>query len=146
VRAAGVEHQTDTYFVVPQGRLKLRVIEGQPAVLIAYNRPDETHARTSSYYLVTVPDPATLRAALTSTLGVRGEVRKRREIYLYHNVRIHLDDVAELGTFIEFEAILTGEVTPAEAEADAHLETLRHVLEILTEDFLAPSYADLMGF
>ncbi|MGE3805010.1 MAG: adenylate cyclase, partial [Gemmataceae bacterium] len=33
-----VEHQVDTYFQVPRGRLKLREIDGQEAALIAYER------------------------------------------------------------------------------------------------------------
>jgi len=33
-------------------------------------------------------------------------VSKRREIYLWHNVRIHLDAVTGLGSFVEFEAVL----------------------------------------
>ncbi|MGK3856667.1 class IV adenylate cyclase, partial [Enterococcus faecium] len=82
------------------GRLKLREIDGQAAVLIWYDRPDHDAARLSKYHLVPVADPAALKAALTDALGVRGEVRKRREIYLWHNVRIHLDEVAGLGSFL----------------------------------------------
>src|SRR5437899_571119 len=77
-----IERQLDTYFRVPHGRLKLREIEGQAAVLIAYSRPDEASARASAYRLVPAPDPAALKAALAETLGVRGAVRKRREIFL----------------------------------------------------------------
>jgi adenylate cyclase class IV len=32
-------------------------------------------------------------------------VSKRREIYLWHNVRIHPDAVTGLGSFVEFEAV-----------------------------------------
>jgi adenylate cyclase class IV len=42
---------------------------------------------------------------------VRGP--QRREIYLYHNVRIHLDEVEDLGTFLEFEAVLGPNVDDA---------------------------------
>lgn len=140
---AGVEVQCDTYFHVARGRLKLRTIEGRPAVLIWYDRPDGTEVRTSRYHLVPAPDPALLLAALTEALGVRGAVRKRREILLYHNVRIHLDEVAGLGTFVEFEAVLTGEVS-AEA-SHRYLGELGRILAIAPEDLVAPSYADLLG-
>jgi predicted adenylyl cyclase CyaB len=138
-----VQVQTDTYFRVPHGRLKLREIEGQQAELIWYDRPDHGAARTSTYRRVPVPDPAGLKAALAAALGVRGEVRKRREITLWHNVRIHLDDVAGLGTFVEFEAVLS----PADDEATAHvrLEELSWGLGIRPGDHLAASYADLLG-
>src|SRR5262245_498912 len=81
-----VEVQTDTFFPVAHGRLKLREIEGQTAVLIWYDRPDRGEARLSTYHLVPVPNPAALRTALASGLGIRGVVRKRREIFLWHNV------------------------------------------------------------
>jgi predicted adenylyl cyclase CyaB len=142
VRSAGMEAQTDTYFRVPHGRLKLREITGQPAVLIWYDRPEDVAVRSSHYHLVPVPDPVLLRAALMAALGVRGEVRKRREILLYHNVRIHLDEVAGLGTFVEFEAVLTEGVTLEQSRQ--FLDELMHVLEIRPEDCVAGSYADLL--
>jgi adenylate cyclase class IV len=142
-RGPFVQVQTDTYFRVPHGRLKLREIEGAPAELIGYERPDQGAARTSVYQLVPVPDPALLQSVLAAALGVRGAVRKRRVIYLWHNVRIHLDDVAGLGTFVEFEAVLgPGE---DEAMARARLEELCRALGIRPEDQLAPSYAELLG-
>ena len=58
-----------------------------------------------------IAEPALLKAALTAALGVRRVVDKRREIFLADNVRIHLDDVAGLGTFLEFEAVLDGATT-----------------------------------
>ena len=138
-----VENQWDTYFNVPRGRLKLREIDGQPAVLISYARPNETAARLSRYRLVPVPDPAALKAALGDTLSIRAEVRKRREISLWHNIRIHLDEVAGLGTFIEFEAVL-GEHDD-EALARRRLDELRERLQTEPADLLAPSYVDLLS-
>ncbi len=143
-RLEGVQLQTDTYFHVPTGRLKLRVIAGQEALLIAYDRPTELGERLSRYYLVPVSDPATLRAALTAALGVRGEVRKRRTILHYHNVRIHLDEVDGLGTFVEFEAVLSA--ADGEAVSRQRLEELGRVLKLESAQNLAGSYADLMGF
>jgi predicted adenylyl cyclase CyaB len=141
--AAGREVQTDTYFPVPHGRLKLREIEGRPAVLIAYDRPNRDQVRTSAYHLVPVGDPAALKAALASSLGVRGEVRKEREIYLWHNVRVHLDEVAGLGAFIEFEAVLSE--ADGEEVSRQRLERLCAALGIDQAASLAPSYADLLG-
>src|SRR5437899_1379318 len=86
-----VESQSDTYFQAPMGRLKLREIQGRPAVLVSYARPSLSEFRGSDYYLVPISEPALLKAALTAALGVRGVVEKRRLIYWWHNVRIHLD-------------------------------------------------------
>ena len=142
-RGPAVEEQTDTYFRVPNGRLKLREVAGQPAVLIRYERPDLPDPRTSTYLLVPAPDPEGLRAALAAAVGVRGMVRKRRTVYLWHNVRIHLDEVAGLGSFVEFEAVLSpGEDEPA---ARARLEELGRLLGLGPAGHLAPSYADLLG-
>ena len=142
-RGPAVEDQTDTYFRVPHGRLKLREIAGAAAELIWYERPDRSAARTSAYQIVPVPDPGLLQSVLAAALGVRGQVRKRRTIYLWHNVRIHLDEVAGLGTFVEFEAVLS----PGEDErtARARLEELGRLLGLGPGDHLAPSYADLLG-
>ena len=90
-----LELQSDTYFHVPNGRLKLREIQDRLPLLIWYRRPDRTEVRASDYQLVAVTEPAQLKAALTGALGLRGVVKKRREIYLWHNVRIHLDDGPE---------------------------------------------------
>ena len=136
--------QVDTYFAVPTGRLKLREIErdaGASAELIAYARPDATDARASDYRVVPVPDPAALKAALAETVGVRGVVAKRREVLVWRNVRIHLDDVRGVGTFVEFEAVVGPD--HGEAESAANLRAAAGALGIGEGDAVAGSYIDL---
>jgi predicted adenylyl cyclase CyaB len=135
--------QTDTYFRVPNGRLKLRRIQGLADELIWYERPDQSEARICRYVRVPVPGADLLQTALAAALGVRGEVCKRREIFLWHNVRIHLDDVTGLGFFLEFEAVLSPQDT--EAAAHQHLKDLRRELAIGDSDTCDGSYADLLG-
>lgn len=141
--SVGVERQTDTYFRVPHGRLKLREIDVQSAVLIWYERPDQPSAKSSRYYLVAIAEPAQLREALAAGLGIRGVVKKRREIWLYENLRIHLDEVAGLGCFIEFEAVLSDGADLAASQA--LLDRLGNALGIEPANLLAASYADLSG-
>lgn len=141
-RNAGLEVQTDTYFRAVRGRLKLREIERRPAVLIAYERPDSAAARMCNYHLVPVADPGALKNLLSDALGVRGVVAKHRHIWLWQNVRIHLDEVAGLGMFIEFEAVIGSEAE--EAAAPAQLATLCRTLAITPSDHIAVSYADLL--
>lgn len=143
-RFAERQEQRDTYFRVPHGRLKLREIVGGPPLLIWYERPDRDQTRFSDYYLVPVVDAAMQRAALAAALGVRGEVHKHREIHLWHNVRVHLDEVVGLGCFVEFEAVLAGAAD--EAPSLRRLEELRVVLGIAAAAPMAGSYADLLGF
>jgi adenylate cyclase, class 2 len=142
-RYGEIQLQTDTYFHARAGRLKLREIDGEPATLIAYDRPDAATAKLSAYHLVPVADGTLLRIALTAALGERGVVRKRREIHHRRNVRIHLDEVEGLGTFVEFEAVLSAHDDEAAAHAD--LEMLRHALGLSGAEELAASYADLLG-
>lgn len=136
------ERQTDTYFRVPTGWLKLREKAGEPATLIGYHRPDAATSRLSRYYLVPIPDALGLKELLGAMLGVRAVVRKEREILLYRTVRIHLDRVDGLGTFLELEAVLA----PGQDEAEG-LELVRWLtdgLGIAPEELLGASYVDLL--
>ena len=105
-RHVGRDHQVDTYFNVPHGRLKLR--EGSiEHSLIHYHRPDTSGPKTSQVILYQPePDPQ-LKAALSAALGVLVVVDKQRHIYFEDNVKIHVDEVRELGSYLEVEAIQT---------------------------------------
>jgi adenylate cyclase class 2 len=139
-----VQRQVDTYFHCTNGRLKLREIDGQAAQLVWYARDDRPEAKPSDYVLVAVDDPASLNAALTSALGVRGVVEKRREIFLHHNVRIHLDQVTGLGTFLEFEAVLGPDTD--DAVSAQWLQHLSSEFGLTASDLLSGSYSDMLNF
>ena len=141
-REAGVLEQTDTYFHCTSGRLKLRETAGRPAELIAYARSDEPDVRASAYHLVPVADPGPLKRALAAALGVRVVVIKRRRLLLWHNVRIHLDEVRGIGSFVEFEAVM-GEGAD-EPTAYERLATLAEALQLRTEDRISTSYSNLL--
>ena len=136
--------QTDTYFHANTGRLKLREFADRTdAELIWYARENSTAFRGSDYYVVPIPRPADTKAALSAALGIRGIVRKHRDLWLWENVRIHLDEVEHLGTFVEFEAVIS---EPAD-EAPSHdrLDSLARALHISDGDRVSVSYSDLMG-
>ncbi len=139
----GTEHQVDTYFYCRQGRLKLRQIDRSPAQLIWYARTDRPEARASNYFVVPISNPETLKAALTAALGTRSVVKKRREIFLWHNVRIHLDRVEGLGAFIEFEAVLDPEQD--DTVGHARLDELAERFQIGRDNLVSSSYSDLLG-
>ena len=110
--------------------------------MIAYARADEAVARTSAYHLVAVPDPAALKAALDDALGTAVVVEKRRRLLLWQDVRIHLDAVEGLGTWLELEA-----VAPADSdlvEEHRKVAELRAVLGMLDEDVVATGYAAML--
>jgi adenylate cyclase class 2 len=134
--------QTDWYFRVPKGRLKLRQVGSRrDAELIAYLRPDRTSARTSEFQRLTAPDAAGTRRLLERMLGVRACVRKRREVWLYQNARIHLDTIEGLGRFIEVEVVVTSGMT----QARALMKELREALGINRQHLLARSYGEMRG-
>ena len=72
-------------------------------------------------------------------------VLKRRRLFVWEGVRIHLDDVEDLGTFIEFEAVVeSGSGADAIAAAREKVARLRAELEIEDDDLVAVGYADLL--
>jgi predicted adenylyl cyclase CyaB len=138
----GVIHQIDTYFITSQGRLKLREADPGAAQLVAYNRADASEARASDYRLVPVENPGALKTALAETLGVFAVVDKRRELFFFHNVRLHLDDVAGLGMFLELEAVV-GPLAD-ESLCRRRLASLTQSLAIAASDLLSGSYSDML--
>ena len=139
----GVLEQRDTYFSTVRGRLKLRELGSGTSELLAYERVDDPEATESSYLLVPVAAPHELSEALVAALGEPlVVVSKRRRLFLHEGVRIHLDDVDGLGSFIEFEAVLpdAGDIEAARAK----VARLRTELEIADEDLVPVSYADLL--
>lgn len=141
--------QRDTYFNVPEGRLKLRETTGsdERAELIFYRRPDGLGAKRSEYEIARVDDPGGLRDVLAAALGVRCVVEKRRVVYLWRPgrdivVRIHLDRLRGLGSFLEFEAVMPEGVPDAEGEA--LLKKLMGEFGVAREDIIAGSYADMI--
>jgi predicted adenylyl cyclase CyaB len=138
----GVLVQKDTYFHAPHGRLKLREIDGCPAQLIAYDRPEDQAQRMSQYRITEVADPEGLGAVLTAALGLRGVVAKRRQLYLWQDCRIHLDEVAGLGSFLEFEVVSQG----SSCDDWDRMETLMTCFGLHDSDAIQASYSDLLGF
>lgn len=135
--------QDDTFFAVPQGRLKLRQFADGSAELIHYYRADSADAKASDYVRVPVPDPAALREALTRACGLQGRVRKLRWLLLVGQTRIHLDRVQALGEFMELEVVLRPEQTDADGGAIA--DALMAQLGLTQAQRLAGSYMDLLA-
>ncbi len=160
---AGVLEQTDTYFPVPHGRLKMRETqprrgqaEGQNEVqaqLIHYQRADEAALKRSDYQIVPLARAEDLRQVLAAALGVRVVIKKSRELFLLGyegaaadeneiHIRVHLDHVEVLGDFIEVEALAGGSVAPAQAQQAA--QALLQEFSVANGELIAGSYADLL--
>ena len=142
-RCIGLDHQIDTYFNTPNGRLKLR--EGNiENALIHYERENTAGSKESKIILYQhQPSPA-LKEILTKTLGIKIVVDKKRKIYFIENVKFHFDEVASLGQFTEVEVI--------DETGTMSLESLRETCEhnrkflgIREEELLEGSYSDLLA-
>jgi len=138
----GMDEQTDTYFNVSHGRLKLR--EGRiENNLIFYERNDQAGPKSSSFNLVKVHDTNGIKEVLERSCGIKMIVRKRREIYFMENVKFHIDEIPGLGSFVEIEA---GNIVVDKSEA-ALLEQCNFYLKefgIKEEDLVAESYSDML--
>ena len=134
--------QEDVFFACASGRLKLRWQDDDPGELIAYARPDVEGPRTSHYRIHRTDDPASLAATLAMALGEAGRVRKRRQLYLVGQTRIHIDRVEGLGDFLELEVVLTPQQSERDGEAVAR--ELMTALQIGEQDLVAGAYVDLL--
>src|SRR3954453_9253597 len=101
----GELRQRDTYFAARRGRLKLREQDPGAAELIAYERAAAGGARESRSGIAPGREPQALREALDAALGTVVVVDKRRRLFLWEGVRIHLDRVEGLGAFVELEGV-----------------------------------------
>jgi predicted adenylyl cyclase CyaB len=140
IRFNGILRQRDVYYNVPNGRLKLRIINTCAAELIYYNRPDKKSHRYSDYYILPVSDPNLTNVFYTSAFGQKVVVEKKRRLYLYKNARIHLDDVRGLGAFIEFEV----QVKYGKKQAQTLLKFLSARFKIKRSTKIEVSYSDLL--
>ena len=135
-------HQEDVFFQTATGRLKLRILSATTGELIQYERPNTGDAKLSSYQIYKTSKPGALRRLLATALGETITVKKKRELYQVGQTRIHLDEVHELGTFMELEVVLSPNQAPEEGRRIA--SELMEKLGINESDLVPCAYADLL--
>jgi predicted adenylyl cyclase CyaB len=141
-RGPGTLTQTDTFFQVDAGRLKLREFSDSQAELIYYRRPDAPGPMESLYERVPVSDAHSLKRLLAAELGEKGVVHKKRLVYWVGRTRVHLDEVRDLGNFLELEVVLD-----AEERAEAGVSEARELMELFEiheDSLLSDAYVDLL--
>ncbi len=134
--------QEDVFFAVATGRLKLRIMGDGRGELIHYDRPDISGPKVSRYLIAPTTAPEVLLTILSRVLPIVGTVRKQRLLYRVGQTRIHLDQVENLGDFVELEVVLRPDQTEEEGVAIA--ERLMSRLEIPREQFVRRAYIDLL--
>src|SRR5436190_9868018 len=138
----GTDHQIDTYFNVPSGRLKLR--EGNiENALIHYERENTAGSKSSHVLLYQHQPDKALKEILIKTLGIKAIVDKKRKIYFINNVKFHFDTVSGLGTFVEVEAI-DKDGSIGKEKLQAQCDEYSALLGIRAEDYCSVSYSDMV--
>ncbi len=133
-------NQTDTYFVVSKGRLKLREARGKKPELIFYERDETSPSEMCSLYNVLPLADSAVKDVLLKALGVKIIVAKERRLLKLRNARIHLDEVKGLGSFLEFEVVSEGD----DAGDRTLLDRLKEIAALFVEMEINRSYSDLM--
>jgi predicted adenylyl cyclase CyaB len=134
--------QVDTFFNIEKGRLKLRTFSNTKGELIYYLRNNSAGPKRSDYFIYKTDNPEELKKLLEISLGIRGVVRKKRLLYLVENTRIHLDEVEELGSFLELEVVLNPEQNENEGKQIA--KGFMRKLELDEKDLIDLAYIDLL--
>jgi len=139
-RKVAILKQTDTYFHVHKGRLKLRENNKKKFELIYYLRDNTRGSRYSDYVVIPLEEPRMMKSVCTTLFGVSAIVKKSRVLYLYKNARIHLDTVRGLGLFVEFEVL----VKHGKKQAKLLMDLLLREFGLTTQLTIPGSYADML--
>ncbi|MFA6098255.1 MAG: class IV adenylate cyclase [Patescibacteria group bacterium] len=145
--------QIDTYFHpagdppkgdnLPDARFKLREINNRTFELIYYRRPDHEKSKVSDFSVLQLDRKIArqMKNYFKATLGVKVIVKKVRRFWLYKHTRILLDEVSNLGKFLELETVVKGISLSA-----AKKEQLSVIQELGLNKYkkIARSYSDLL--
>ncbi|HEX5737595.1 MAG TPA: class IV adenylate cyclase [Hydrogenophaga sp.] len=135
--------QDDTFFNCDQGRLKLRSFSPHEGELIFYRRADVAGPKASFYLRTPTASPDALRQTLALAYGEIGRVRKHRSLFLVGRTRVHLDQVQDLGSFLELEVVLAEDEADEAGEAEAR--DLMQRLGIEPDQLVEGAYLDLLA-
>lgn len=141
-RFVGIDHQVDTYFNVNNGRMKLR--EGNiENALIFYQRDNASGPKSSNVILYKSDPDSSLKSLLEKSCGILCVVDKTRKIFFIENIKFHIDEVTELGSFVEIEAIDEFNNIGIE-KLQQQTENYMKLFNIQKSELVAVSYSDLL--
>ena len=130
--------QQDTYYKWSKGLLKLRSVNGRYE-LIKYSRDEVNRERWSDYFILNITS-TDAEGFLDDILEVEAVVKKTRQLFLYKNTRIHLDDVFSLGLFLELETVVNESLDMAKNE----FEEVVKILNLDISQQIKGSYRNLI--
>lgn len=131
-------NQRDIYYKHPLGLLKLRIFDNN-GELIFYQRDESTKDRVSNYHILNV-EPKQAEDYFRRIFEIETEVVKVRKLYIYKNTRIHLDEVNNLGRFLELETVVKDRIEEGKKE----FEEVVKLLELDLGNQIKSSYRTLM--
>jgi adenylate cyclase class IV len=140
--------EESTYFNVLRGELKLRVTYQKQnqsyGELIAYKRIPTS---VEGVYLAegsttAVQDVDNLKNTLRVALSELGTLNSKRRVFATDKITIHLDEIQELGTFIQLDIALTPGFEPTQEELTLMSE-LQCSLHIRPSHLIPNSYLEL---
>lgn len=134
----GILSQEDIYYRIDGGLLKLRIENGMES-LIHYKREEGKINRWSNYKVLKFND-CEGKNFFSKIFKIEADVKKKRELYMYDNTRIHLDTVKSLGEFLELETL----VINGKADAKKRFMKIIELLELGKIKEIRKSYRDLM--
>ena len=136
-------HQEDFFFNCANGRLKLRMFSSSNGELIFYNRKNKKGPKTSEYFISKTVDPMGLKNVLYRSHGICGVVKKTRYLFLVGRIRIHIDQVENLGSYLEFEVVLSENENDEDGKKEAY--RLMEQFGVKEEDLIDSAYVDLIN-
>ncbi|MFH1207900.1 MAG: class IV adenylate cyclase [Patescibacteria group bacterium] len=134
--------QIDTYYDCKNGRIKMREINSRQFELIFYKRANSFNSKISVYQILRVEknNYKLFKQIFQGAFGIKRIIRKNRQLWLLKNTRIHLDNVAGLGSFVELETVCNKvKYTFAKREHQNILNTLK----LKEYQKISKSYSDL---
>jgi len=131
--------QKDIYYKITAGLLKLR-IENGTKTLIYYNRDEMSENRWSDFNLLKIDDDKA-EEFLGKLFDVEEVVEKERKFFWFNNTRIHLDEVKELGNFLELETL----VINGKVDAEKRFDDIVRLLNLDLSKQIKKSYKNLVA-
>lgn len=136
-----VVNQEDIFFECKKGKLKLRIFDNNKADLIFYTRDKEDGIKNCKFVTYNSDDPEALKNVLSASFEIIGSVIKTRTLYLYNDIRIHIDKVKSLGEFIEIEIPINN---ANRSESGTTIQNLMKTFKIDKSHILEGAYIDLL--
>ncbi len=131
--------QIDYYFRIGTKKEKIREINHQEISLISYKRSEKNGRKDSNYTIKTLS--LEQKKSLLEQKPLLCLVDKTRQLWMYKNTRIHLDNVTGLGNFMELETVVKD---ISKNQGLDEFEEVVNKLEINFEKAEPFSYSDLI--